>query len=240
MFGRIIGHADPVGVEAVGGEDLGPGSGEVRGNLADQFRPGEIEQVVIALLIASQIQAAAVIGFGESAGLDLRAVGAILDQMRSAAARSSCAAMFNMGVLGAKAEQVADGVGQLGAVQGVEVEVSDTAGIKLSAQSAATVAATRARAAGRLSSPSNKRSIRRGCWRRTGRRTCGSGPRWNGEDAGHDFGIDAHRRGIVAKAEEAVRREKNWVIARSAPASNLRQRLSRSAARLGESGCPSG
>src|SRR4051812_47561410 len=54
--------------------------------------------------------------------------------MRRAAASLSCCAMLTRSIPGAKAEQVADGVGQLGAVQRVEMELADAAGVKLAAQ----------------------------------------------------------------------------------------------------------
>src|SRR5688500_13589663 len=53
--------------------------------------------------------------------------------MRSAAAALSCCATVIF-ILRAKAEQMADGISQLGAVQGVEVELADPARIKLAAK----------------------------------------------------------------------------------------------------------
>lgn len=41
----------------------------------------------------------------------------------------------------------------------------------------------------------------------------------NRKDAGHDLGLNAGRSGAVAEAQEGVAREKNCVMARSAPAS---------------------
>ena len=43
-------------------------------------RLGEVEQVVVALLVLQQVQAAAIVGLLQPLGLDLRAVGAVLDQ----------------------------------------------------------------------------------------------------------------------------------------------------------------
>src|SRR3954468_19820574 len=54
--------------------------------------------------------------------------------MRSAAAALSCSAIFIGFVLGAEAEQIADRISELGAVQGVEMELADAAGIKLAAK----------------------------------------------------------------------------------------------------------
>jgi hypothetical protein len=51
MLGAVIGHADAVGIEAVGGQDLGAGIGEGRRDLPDDPRLGEVQKVVIALLI---------------------------------------------------------------------------------------------------------------------------------------------------------------------------------------------
>ena len=65
MLGAVIGLADPVGVERVGGEDVGAGIGEALRDLAHQVGPGEVQQVVIALLVAGEIERAAIIGLGE-------------------------------------------------------------------------------------------------------------------------------------------------------------------------------
>src|SRR3954462_8799394 len=54
--------------------------------------------------------------------------------MRSAAAALSCSAMLTGLFLGTKAEQMADRISELGAVQGVEMELADAAGIKLAAK----------------------------------------------------------------------------------------------------------
>ena len=80
MLGAVIGLADAVGVEAVGRQDLGARLGETLGDRADHVRLGEIEKVVIALLVAGEIVGAAIIGLGELPGLDLGSVGAVLDQ----------------------------------------------------------------------------------------------------------------------------------------------------------------
>ena len=79
-FGAVIGLADPVGVEGVGGEDVGAGVGEALRDLADQLGPGQVQEVVIALLVAAELERAAIIGLAELARLDLGAVGAVLDQ----------------------------------------------------------------------------------------------------------------------------------------------------------------
>jgi hypothetical protein len=51
-FGAVIGLADPVGVEAVGGEDVGAGIGEALAISRDEIGLGEVQKVVIALLVA--------------------------------------------------------------------------------------------------------------------------------------------------------------------------------------------
>jgi hypothetical protein len=79
-LGAVIGLADPVRVERVGGEDLGAGGGEALRDLADQLRPGEVQEVVIALLVADEVEPAEIIGGAEPARLDLRPIGAVLDQ----------------------------------------------------------------------------------------------------------------------------------------------------------------
>ena len=80
MLGAVIGLADPVGVERVGGEDVGARIGEALRDLADQLRPGQVQKVVIALLVAAEVERAAIVGVGEPARLDLGPVGAVLDQ----------------------------------------------------------------------------------------------------------------------------------------------------------------
>ena len=72
MLGAVIGLADPVGVEGVGGEDVGAGVGEALRDLADQLGPGQVQEVVIALLVAAEVERAAIIGLAEPARLDLR------------------------------------------------------------------------------------------------------------------------------------------------------------------------
>ena len=57
MLGAIIGLADPVGVEGVGGEDVGAGVGEALRDLARPVRPGQVQEVVIALLVAARDRA---------------------------------------------------------------------------------------------------------------------------------------------------------------------------------------
>ena len=144
-------------------------------------------------------------------------------------------------ISGPYAEQVADRVAELGAIQRVEMKVADAAGVKLAASSAATVAAISWRAAGRSSSPSNRSSSQCGIlapqvW--ANRRVVAT------FDTGRMPGTIS--MSIPAAATSSWKRKKqsgekkNWVIARSAPASTLRFRLSRSAATEPESGWISG
>ena len=79
-FGAIIGLADGVGVEGVGGEDVDARIGELAGDLLDQLGPGEVEQIVVAALVLEQVETAAIILARQPPRLDRRAVGAVLDQ----------------------------------------------------------------------------------------------------------------------------------------------------------------
>ena len=80
MLGAVIGLADPVGVEAVGGEDVGAGIRKRLRDAADDVRAGQVEKVIIALLVAGEVEPAAIIGFLQAMRLDLGPVGAILDE----------------------------------------------------------------------------------------------------------------------------------------------------------------
>ena len=60
-FGAVIGLADRIGVEGVGGEDVGARRGEFAGDLRDQLGPGQVEQIVIAALVLEQVEPAAII-----------------------------------------------------------------------------------------------------------------------------------------------------------------------------------
>ena len=46
----------------------------------DNLGPGQVEQIVIALLIVVERKLAAIVGFDQALGLDLGAVGAVLDE----------------------------------------------------------------------------------------------------------------------------------------------------------------
>src|SRR5439155_6716628 len=59
---------------------VGAGLGEEIGDLADQLGPGEIEQIIVAALVAVKRETAAIIELAQTARLDLRSIGAILDE----------------------------------------------------------------------------------------------------------------------------------------------------------------
>ena len=61
-FGAVIGLADGIGVEGIGGEDLGAGTREALANRADDFGPGDVEQIVVAALVLHEVERAAIIG----------------------------------------------------------------------------------------------------------------------------------------------------------------------------------
>ena len=218
--------------------DVGAGLGDSARQIAS-ITSGRVrfEQVVVALLVRRQVEVAAIVGLGQLRSLDHRAVGAVLDQDAlgrlgaEGGSRGAHAALRSR----RHAEQVADRVAQLGAVEGVEMEVADAAGIELAAQFggdgrgdqlARGRAARRALRTAASIQAGNRRAalagecggLRRrwtpaGCRARSRRRCRPPRPR--------------RGSGRSMSAEK-----KNWVIARSAPASILRFRLSRSASAL--------
>src|SRR6185369_12471467 len=76
----VVGLADGVGVEGVGGKQIGAGLDVVGADLAHDLGAREVEQVVVALLVVLERAAAAVARLIEAIGLDGGAVGAVLDQ----------------------------------------------------------------------------------------------------------------------------------------------------------------
>ena len=97
--------------------------------------PGEVQKVVIALLVAGEVERAAIIGLGELPRLDLGPVGAVLDQDAPGGLGPKLrGGVHRFRFLGPEAEQMADRVGELGAIQRVEVEVADAARIELGAK----------------------------------------------------------------------------------------------------------
>ncbi len=80
MLGGIIGLADAVGAEGVGRHHVGAGREIGAGDVAHHIGTGDGEQVVIALLIAREVEPPAVIGFSQAAPLDFRAERAVEDQ----------------------------------------------------------------------------------------------------------------------------------------------------------------
>ena len=59
---------------------IGPGSGEAVANLLDQLRAGEVQQIIVAALVAAEAEIAAIGAAVELLGLDQSAVGAVLGQ----------------------------------------------------------------------------------------------------------------------------------------------------------------
>ena len=80
MFAAVIGLADAGRVEAVGGEDVGPRGDEAARDPGDDLGPGQVEQIIIAALVVIELENTTIIGLGQTLGLDLGAIGPILDQ----------------------------------------------------------------------------------------------------------------------------------------------------------------
>ena len=53
---------------------------EAAGDPGDNVGTGQVEQVVVAALVAAKREVTAIVGFGQLLGLDQRAVGAVLDE----------------------------------------------------------------------------------------------------------------------------------------------------------------
>ncbi|MNO63032.1 hypothetical protein D3C76_537230 [compost metagenome] len=81
-FHLVIGHGDASGVEGVGLEDVGPGGTVLIVDLADHRRPGQYQQIVVALDVGMPVgeALAAVIRFAEPVPLDHGAHGTVDDQ----------------------------------------------------------------------------------------------------------------------------------------------------------------
>ena len=79
-FRGIVGLADAVGAEGVGGDDIGARVEIGARHLADDLGAGEREDVVVALLVAREVKRAAIGGFVQPAALDLGAEGAVDDE----------------------------------------------------------------------------------------------------------------------------------------------------------------
>jgi len=80
MLAAIVRLADHRRAERVGFDDIGPGVEIGRVNGFDDVRPGQAEQVIIALLVIGQIEAAAIIVLAQPIILDRRAIAAIEHQ----------------------------------------------------------------------------------------------------------------------------------------------------------------
>jgi hypothetical protein len=57
-----------------------PRADETAGDSGNDLGPGQIEQIIIALLIMIKREIAAIVGLGQPLGLDLGSVSAVLDQ----------------------------------------------------------------------------------------------------------------------------------------------------------------
>ena len=80
MLAAIIGHGDLGRGEGVGLDHVRPRLQIGGVDALDDVGAGEAEKVVIALLVLSEIQVAAIIGFGQAMFLDRSAIAAIEDQ----------------------------------------------------------------------------------------------------------------------------------------------------------------
>src|SRR4051812_28401233 len=107
------------------------------------------------------------------------------------------------------AEQVTDSVAELRAVQGVEMEVADAAGIELTAQLRRYCGGDQLSGGGQIVQSLEQivEPLRNGRSAALGEAARRRDVR-NGKDAGDDLDLDAGRCGFVAEAEEAVGREK--------------------------------
>ena len=113
------------------------------------------------------------------------------------------------------------------------MEVADAAGIELAAQLGGDGGGDQLARGGQIVEPFEQ--VDR-AMRESPRRTVSAKRRVvrdvrDRQDARHDLDVDARRRASSRKRKKQSAEKKNWVIARSAPASTLRFRLSRSDSR---------
>src|SRR4051812_3916165 len=110
--------------------------------------------------------------------------------MRLAASALSCAAAFMIVVPGPEAKQMADRVSKLGAIQRVEVEVADPAGIKLRAKLGGDGGSDELARAGQRIEPLEQ-TIHPVRYARAagGSELAGLGDVGDRQDAGHDLGV---------------------------------------------------
>jgi hypothetical protein len=80
MLGGIVGLADAVGVERVGREDFGARIGKALADGADHLWLGDVQKIVVALLVLDQVEACAIGVGGQFLVLDPGAVRTVLDQ----------------------------------------------------------------------------------------------------------------------------------------------------------------
>ena len=80
MLGGIVRLADAVRVEGVRREDFRPSLGEALAYGADDLRLGDVQEVVIALLVLHQVEAGAIVVGRQLLVLDSGPVRTILDQ----------------------------------------------------------------------------------------------------------------------------------------------------------------
>src|SRR4051812_25242389 len=111
--------------------------------------------------------------------------------MRLAASSLSCSAMFTGLTLRSQAEQMADGISQLGAVQRVEMELADAAGVKLAAQLRRDGGGDELAGGRKIVEPFEQIVHPGGDGRAAARReTARLGDVGDGEDAGDQLGVD--------------------------------------------------
>src|SRR3954471_13970355 len=121
--------------------------------------------------------------------------------MRLAASALSCVAAFILTVSGPEAEQMADRVSELGAIQRVEVEIPDPARIELGAKLGGDGGGDQLARARQGIEPLEQPVHPIGYAGAAGRRElAGLGDVGDREDAGDDFGVDTDRGDMVAKA----------------------------------------
>jgi hypothetical protein len=80
VLGGKVRLADRIGVESVGGEDLGARVGEAFTDRPDDLGTREVQEVIVAALVLRKVERAAIIGLLQPPLLHLRSIGAVLDQ----------------------------------------------------------------------------------------------------------------------------------------------------------------
>src|SRR5262249_14523355 len=78
LLGAVVALADGVGVEGVGGQEVGAGVDVLVADLGHDLGPRQVQEIVVALLVVRELATVAETGLVQPIGLDGGAVRAVL------------------------------------------------------------------------------------------------------------------------------------------------------------------